>query len=156
MSKEHSFIDFNGDGTHRLMLCKIWDIEKPRVMFIGLNPSTANDDKDHATIRVVRNISKRHGYGGFYMMNLFTQITAFPEQLIPNSDHTITDIHINGMAENCKDIVFAWGNWKVGKQRGDEMIKRFPNALCLRRNKNGSPHHPLYLPKDIQLIPFNL
>ena len=30
-----------------------------------------------------------------------------------------------------------------------------PNLFCLQRNKNGTPHHPLYLSKDITPVPYN-
>ena len=67
--------------NYRYVLWRIWDNSKPKVMFIGLNPSTANEEIDDPTIRRVKSLAKNWGYGGVYMLNLFTYVTAYPEQL---------------------------------------------------------------------------
>lgn len=41
------------------------------------------------------------------------------------------------------------------KVQAQEVIKMFPNALCLGKNKDGSPKHPLYLKADTEFIKFN-
>jgi hypothetical protein len=48
----------------------IWDEEKPKVLFIMLNPSTADADVDDSTIRIVVNFSKPWGYSGILVGNL--------------------------------------------------------------------------------------
>ena len=75
---------FSIDRKHRYSLWRIWDAELPFVMFIGLNPSTANEDENDATIRSVERISKSNGYGGFYMMNCFAYISTDPKLLMHN------------------------------------------------------------------------
>lgn len=40
-------------------------------MFIGLNPSTADESKDDPTIRRCIRFAKDWGYGGLLMMNAF-------------------------------------------------------------------------------------
>ena len=50
-------------------------------MFIGLNPSTANEITNDPTIRRVQRFAFDWGYGGVYMMNLFAYITAYPKEL---------------------------------------------------------------------------
>ncbi|GAH84175.1 unnamed protein product, partial [marine sediment metagenome] len=42
---------FADERTHRLYLWRRWDKEKPWVMFIGLNPSTADESHDDPTVR---------------------------------------------------------------------------------------------------------
>lgn len=148
--------EFSRDGLCRFSLWRIWDESKPFVMFVGLNPSTANADRDDATIRRVRSIAKNIGYGGVYMCNCFSYISTNPKML---QGETLDAIMMNGqiisrIAEKCKDVIFAWGNFDIVRDRGvDKLLaERFPNALALHINKNGSPKHPLYCKTDIQPV----
>lgn len=78
-SEDNAF--FSSDRKHRIWLCRIWDSTKPRIMFIGLNPSTANETSNDPTIRRVKSMANSWGYGGVYMMNLFTFISTDPKKL---------------------------------------------------------------------------
>ncbi|HDR1569813.1 TPA: DUF1643 domain-containing protein, partial [Pasteurella multocida] len=62
---------FSDCGTYRYVLWRIWDTLLPRITFIGLNPSTADESNDDPTIRRCINFAKKWGYGGIYMVNLF-------------------------------------------------------------------------------------
>ncbi len=147
---------FSECGTHRYALWRIWDKSKPLVMFIGLNPSTANGETDDPTIESVIRLSKFNGYGGFYMMNCWSFIATEPKFL----DTTVGNIENVGWLENvadkCKDVVFAWGNFKIVKEhfRDSYFAKKFPDALCIIKNKNGSPGHPLFKKGTIKFIKY--
>lgn len=146
---------FSDCRKYRYALWRIWDEEKPMVVFIGLNPSTANETEDDPTIRKVKAISKNLGYGGFYMMNLFAIISSDPK-ILKNTVDCLGD-NDRWLNELCTgDIVFAWGNFKEAEERANEIIKRFIKAKALHINKNGSPKHPLYCKSDSILIPFVL
>lgn len=148
---------FSNDRKYRYCLWRIWDETKPLVMFIGLNPSQANEAKDDPTIKRVIAIAKHNGYGGFYMMNCWAFIATKPEDLKYNHmANKWNDSLIILTAGKCKDVVFAWGNFKIVTDMGrDKELKEvFPNALALCINKNGSPKHPLYCRADTTLIPF--
>jgi len=146
---------FDGTGQYRYSLWRIWDPDKPLVMFIGLNPSTADQENDDPTIRRVRNFAVSWGYGGVYMMNLFAYVTAYPDILkqaadpIRDNDKWLTDI-----SGKCQDIIFSWGAFSEAKQRAKEVIKMFPDALAISINKDGSPGHPLYLKSDLKPIKY--
>lgn len=146
MNRESGAI-FSANRKHRFALWRVWDNDKPKIMFIGLNPSTASENLNDPTIRRVKAFAKSWGYGGFYMMNLFPIVSSDPKilrsgdrRLIGNNDKWLTTI--GGM---CRDILFAWGNFKEAEQRAKEVCKLFPDAICLGVNKNGSPKHPLYV-----------
>ncbi len=47
------------DRRYRYRLTREWDQEKPKVLFIGLNPSTADEIEDDATIRRCIGFAKR-------------------------------------------------------------------------------------------------
>ena len=64
------FPKYNGakldaERTHRYYLYRIWNKELPLLAFIGLNPSTAAEEKNDPTINKIINITNFNGYGGF-------------------------------------------------------------------------------------------
>ena len=127
-------------------------------MFIGLNPSTANEKNNDNTITKVIKIAKNNGFGGVYMMNCWAYVSTDPKQLVynQNSNNRNNDTLVD-IASMCSEIVFAWGNFSIVKElsRDKELCEMFPNAKALHINKNGSPKHPLYCKDDTILIPFN-
>lgn len=148
---------FSDCRKYRYALWRIWDKRKPFIMFIGLNPSTANEHENDATIRSVERISINNGYGGFYMMNCFPFVSTNPKDLIAIADSP--EQHLNNtwlmeMKLKCSDVVFAWGNFDVVKdlKRDTELSEMFPKAKVLVKNKNGSPRHPLYVPSNVELV----
>lgn len=150
--------DFNGAefsecGRYRYGLWRKWDNDKPNIMFIGLNPSTATATMDDPTIRRVKRFAIDWGYGGVYMCNLFAYISPYPEDLMQLVD-TIgdNDKWLSYFATMCKDVLFAWGSFPAAKLRAEIVSKMFPSAVCLGINKNGTPKHPLYVPAKTKQI----
>jgi hypothetical protein len=155
---------FSEDRLYRYALWRIWNGDLPKVMFIGLNPSTANESTDDPTIKRVISISKNLGFGGVYMLNVFPLVSAYPEVLLDYFEtpfHDLSDDNndcwLSDISKRCNEIVFAWGNFKIVRERkrDSELLKRFPQAKALHINKNGSPKHPLYCKSDTQLVQFN-
>lgn len=133
----------------RYELHRIWDKEKPLAMFIGLNPSTANEIEPDPTIGRVEEFSRRWGFGGFYMMNLFAFVTAYPEELTNPYANTIeNDSWLYNIAKSCSTIYYVWGNFKFARERSKEILEKFPGGYAIIINKNGSPRHPLYIKGD--------
>jgi len=146
--KETRGATFSEDKQYRYSLWRIWDETKPLVMVIGLNPSTANADKNDNTINVLIIMLTHLGYGGFYMMNCWAYISTDPEKL---RDHRFNELICdwnNNMLTvtkaKCQEVIFAWGTFKIVKETGrdKELIEMFPNAKCFGKNADGSPFHP--------------
>lgn len=156
-NEEDNGATFSSDRKYRYALWRIWDKTKPLVMYIGLNPSTANETDSDNTITKVRKISIHNGFGGFYMMNCWAYISTDPKllQFNPMSDEW-NDNMITVISANCSEVVFAWGNFDIIRKRGrdKELIEMFPNAKALHINNNGSPKHPLYCKDQTIFIPF--
>jgi hypothetical protein len=110
---------------------------------------------DDPTIRRLIKFTKAEQFGGFYILNLFTYISTDPHNLLlaKNPMYMANDYIYEYQAKTDK-IVFMWGNNKVIKDRAKEVIDMFPGAYCFGKNKDGSPKHPLYLPKISKLILF--
>lgn len=145
---------FSCDRKYRYCLWRVWDETKPFVMFIGLNPSTANEFENDPTINSVCRLAKGNGYGGVYMMNCFAFVSTDPKLLMrnPMSDERNNDM-LTVIACKCQDVVFAWGNFDVVKATGRdiELCEMFPRALMIGVNKNGSPRHPLFISGETKL-----
>tara|TARA_Y100001935_G_scaffold201108_1_gene169475 strand:+ start:65 stop:526 length:462 start_codon:yes stop_codon:yes gene_type:complete len=140
------------DRKERFSLSRIWDIKQPKLLYIMLNPSIADDKKDDPTIKRLIFFTKKYRYGGFYVANLFTQITPYPKEL--NMDNHSKKKNLKIISELIKksdSIVYAWGNL-VGEPA--ELMKLIESPLCFGTNKNGTPKHPLYLRSDTKLQDF--
>jgi hypothetical protein len=152
----HSGAEFSVDRSCRFVLWRVWDASKPKVAFIGLNPSTANETEPDPTITRVINFAKAWGYGGVYMLNLFACVTSKPKEINRTLFTATNDAFIEQFASRSERVVFAWGAFQVdGKnERAAELIKMFPDAYCLKITKDGHPWHPLYVRGNIKPIQF--
>ena len=140
------------DRKERFSLSRIWDIKQPKLLYIMLNPSIADDKKDDPTIKRLIFFTKKYRYGGFYVANLFTQITPYPKEL--NMDNLSKKNNfkiINDLIKKSDSIVYAWGNL-VSEPR--ELLEIIDSPLCFGKNLNGTPKHPLYLPSNSKLLKF--
>lgn len=151
----NSGAQFSPDRMHRLKLWRIWDESLPLVMFVGLNPSTANENEADPTIRRVIGFAKSWGFGGVYMMNLFTFVTPYPEDLVKDDNESGNMARLVEVGDLCSRVILAWGNFPYAIQRGKKVSALFPEAHCLGLNKNGSPKHPLYQPANVVTQLFN-
>lgn len=123
------------------------------MVFIGLNPSTADAELDDQTIRKCRHFAKRFGYNGFIMVNLFafraTRPVDMKKALDPIGPDNDQWLRLILGADTLK--VAMWGNDGVFMDR-DRFVQGLGSELhCLGVNSNGTPKHPLYLPNETKL-----
>jgi hypothetical protein len=80
--------DFSECRRYRYALWRHWDWKGPEncVMFVGLNPSTADETKNDKTISNCVGFAKKWGYGGIYMLNLFAFRATDPKDMIVQED----------------------------------------------------------------------
>jgi hypothetical protein len=142
---------FTEDKVYRYSLSRVWDNSKPYVLFVGLNPSTADENKDDPTIRKCINYAKYWGYGGLRMANLFAFRATLPIDLKQaNKPVGIdNDRHIKSLSKGADMIVIAWGNDGSYLGRDKEVLKLIKSPMCLNINKSRQPSHPLYQKKII-------
>lgn len=148
---------FSDCKTFRYQLWRRWNLSRPMILIIGLNPSRANETYNDPTITRVINFARDMGYGGLFFGNLYAFRTPHPRELIENLDIAIgkeNNFHLKLMGGQSQKIVFAWGSWKFISVRSAEVKKLFHEAWCFGINKDGNPKHPLYLKKTAQLIRF--
>lgn len=156
MSFINKTANFSSCRKYRYSLSRIWDKQKKFVLFIGLNPSTADEGMDDPTIRRCSGYAQNWGYGGFMMVNLFAYRTTLPSNL-KKVKHPIgkdNDKYIVKLSKKADITVAAWGNNGNLYSRDKEVLSLVPNLKCLKVNKSGQPAHPLYLKKDLKLTKF--
>ena len=144
-------------------------------MFIGLNPSKANSVNNDKTLTRIINFSSRWNYKNIYVINLFGLISKFPSQLLKNKDPVgrNNDLIILKVLEfwrkniNC-DLWLGWGDKGKLYKRDRIVLKIIKDlseldskennysrrVLSLGVSKKGSPRHPLYMPNESCLKPF--
>ena len=143
--------DFSKCRKYRYTLWRFWDRSLPKVMFLGLNPSTADEIKNDPTVTRCINYAKLWGFGGMYMMNIFAFRTTYPVELKKAND-PIGKNNNSWIMKISKDVdkcIGAWGNDGNFMSRHETICKIIPELYCLKINQSGQPSHPLYLKSDI-------
>ena len=140
------------DGEYRWRLWRRWSEVEPMLLWVMLNPSTADGTQDDPTIRRCCSFARRWGYGGIVVCNLFALRSTDPKAVLRHPDPIgrENDDVISATAAECPDSVCAWGSHKSVTHRA-LVVRRLllqagnsPTHLGL--TKTGHPKHPLYLP----------
>jgi hypothetical protein len=126
--------------------------------WIGLNPSTADGTEDDPTIRRCVGFSKRFGFAGMVMLNLFAYRSTDPRGMLAQGVNAIgpdNDKHLIQWALACPVVVAAWGAPGVLLGR-DLQVQKMLGGVgcslhCLGKNNSGTPKHPLYLANETPL-----
>lgn len=147
---------FSPCRAYRYTLHRIWDRSVPPAMFIGLNPSTADEVKNDPTVRRCINYARRWGFGGLIMTNIFALRSTDPNGLTRINDPVgpRTDYWLKKSTLEAGIVVAAWGIWGQLKERGEHVRRMLPGLMCLGTTKAGDPRHPLYLRGDLKPRPY--
>jgi hypothetical protein len=153
------------DGRYRYMLWRRWDKTKPRLIFIMLNPSTADAEADDATIRLCMGRARRMGLGGIRVLNLVAFRATDPAQLDTVADPVGPENgryleRNSGMQtrEWYEPIIAAWGDGGLRKGLRRERWREALEILCgdygikldcLGVTHAGQPKHPLRISYDV-------
>jgi hypothetical protein len=153
--------EFSEDRVFRYTLERVWwpTPNQHQVAFIGLNPSTADEQQDDPTVRRCIRYAKKWGYSGMVMLNIFAIRGTDPRILRSPRDikGPLNDHHIARIIQRAETqlVIGCWGNWGELHGRGKDVIGLVKSA---RRQlyrlgpltKLGHPRHPLYLKGDLQ------
>lgn len=142
---------FSEDRKYRYALSRTWDFDKPAVMFVMLNPSTANENDNDPTVRRCIEFAKQWGYGTLHITNLFALVATDPKELATNDNPIGENNHsyIKEYGKKSKAVVFAWGANTLIKNAHLTVANMFPLAYCLQKTAKGAPQHPLYVKGDV-------
>lgn len=148
---------FSEDRSYRYALSRTWDRTKPFVLFVGLNPSTADENNDDPTIRRCINYAKSWGYGGLLMGNIFAFRATLPTDMKKATDPIgpENDKWLRKLSNASKITIGAWGNDGSFLNRSGDIFSILPKIYCLKVNSSGEPSHPLYLKSSLKPIVLN-
>jgi hypothetical protein len=128
-------------------------IKKPIIMFIMLNPSTANSENDDNTITRVINFTKSWGYGGVKVTNIYAFCSKYPKKLKkikdPIGEKNIYHIQNLIRNENFEKIIYAWG---YNKKEPKWLYELVHIPYCIDVSIKGFPKHPLRLNGKLQPV----
>lgn len=142
---------FSDCRKHRFMLERIWDENGGRCVFIGLNPSTADEQTDDPTVRRCIGFAQDWGYGRLWMLNLFSWRSTDPSMIVDSnlSARQENFWHLKNWSSGAGIVVAAWGTHSRLMDRGSLVRTMLQENGCVLHHlgltKGGHPKHPLYL-----------
>ena len=152
------------DRMYRYTLTRVWAEHKPRVAFIGLNPSTADESNLDPTLRRCLGFADSWGYGSLVMLNLFAFRATDPVVMrrarepvgeIVNGQQ-MNDVHLVNECRASEMVVACWGGRGHFKNRATEVRRLLAAELVplhyLKLTVTGQPWHPLYLSSDLKPV----
>jgi hypothetical protein len=126
-----------------------------KTAIIMVNPSTADAEKDDATIRKLKGFGKRNAWGDLIVGNLFAYRATDVGELATADDPVgpDNDEHLKRIVGAVERVIFAWGaSSKLPKRlRGrwkavDALVRSTGHVpYCLGTGGDGQPYHPLML-----------
>jgi hypothetical protein len=139
---------FSHDRRYRYLLWRRWSGSERLVLFIGLNPSTADETQDDPTIRRCRSFAESWSASGFMIANLFAYRATFPSDLRTEKSPVgnENDSWISAASGYAIRTIACWGNHGTHLGRAGEVLPLLVRPEYLRMTKTGQPSHPLYLP----------
>jgi len=138
--------------AHRYLLARTWEPGAPVVAWVMLNPSTGGAVTTDPTLTRCQGFSRRWGFGGMRVVNLFALRSPDPAALShhPSPVGDGNDEVIIAAVATAAMTVAAWGTHGRLAGRAREVTQALAATgvclHCLDRTADGSPRHPLYVP----------
>ncbi len=135
----------------------LFALKHERIVFVMLNPSTADWDTDDPTIRRCIGFAKREGAGAVEVVNLYALRSTEPKALIGHPDPVgpDNDDWIRRTVAGASLVIAAWGAFAYkrvpsGRSRAIEVLGLIREQCeagvhSLHTTRAGFPGHPLYL-----------
>lgn len=142
---------------YRYLLWRAWNPKLPRLLWILLNPSIADECVDDPTLRRILGFSQSFGFGGIEVVNLFALRSSDPRVLTMMVDPVgpENDSYIRESVGRTEKIVAAWGSFGRLYRRDHRILAQIDRPIyCLGITRDGDPRHPLYLRRDTPLCSF--
>jgi hypothetical protein len=145
---------FNDERTHRYLVKRVWNKDKPCIAVIMLAPCLSdNIVSDTTTNLVINNVARMEEYGGVHILNLYSMLTnklCFRFNSDEDLSHVENDDYIVKSARECSKVILAWGKTENTNQRIAEraakvieLLQPVADKLCQISDGTRSGLHPL-------------
>lgn len=144
------------EGLYRYMLWRRWGPE-PAMVWIMLNPSTADGDTDDHTVTCCIRFAQREGCGGIEVINLYALRATDPKMLglveDPEGPFNAAAWQLV-LGQEHGPVVGAWGSHNLQRLPKPKAFLQFreqlvrEGLLCLGTTQSGEPRHPSRLAND--------
>lgn len=145
--------DNNFDDTSRYILGTSG--AKPLIV-VGLNPSTANEEKPDMTISKVKGFIKRNNFDSFLMINLYPQRATNPDELDLEIDQKKHKMNLTQIIKRVSiyeeiNLLASWGEPITKRSFLTSCLNDLNNILKNQKvnwlmigdlTKSGHPRHP--------------
>jgi hypothetical protein len=139
------------------------------LIFLGLNPSTAEPKNLDQTLKSVERITIRNDFTSWVALNLYPQRATNPNEL-----HALCDrsLHRSNLKHIENVLMFAqpviWAAWGTGITKRPYLLDCLMDIYDVLTeydcswvtfglvSKDGHPHHPLYLRQDSEMKDFDI
>lgn len=156
--------NFSECRTYRYHLSQVWNPKRDNLIWLLLNPSTADEVQNDATVERCERRARMWGFGGVEIYNIFAYRATHPTDMKKHADPVgpDNDRWIKDFAKKSRvtTAIIAWGDHAKHGNRGEAVLNILrKNQACvsaLKINGSGHPSHPLYLGYDKQPFPFPL
>lgn len=157
-----------GDGCVRYSLANKGD--KPLIV-VGINPSTADEDKSDATMRRVMGFAERYGFDSFVMLNVYPLRATKPAALPQDCDAALHAANVREIINVVSShpgapILLAYGGNINSRKYLKPCLREIIEALKpygskyfqigAALNRDGSPKHPLMAPYSSAMTPCDI
>ena len=139
---------------YRYTLWRVWNPTQSALLFIGLNPSTADAFLPDPTVSRMRIRAEEYGFGGLIVCNIFairskhrSVMRSAEDPIGPENERAIWTSTMKASMVLC-----GWGTDGAHMDRGNILLQKLRlmeppiNLQCLGQTKTGHPMHPLYIP----------
>jgi len=81
------------------------------LLYVLLNPSTADENKEDPTLRRLIQFTMSNDYGGFYLANVYSLIATSPKEVYQSEkrNHPDHKKRVNSVFSKITTVVYAWG-----------------------------------------------
>lgn len=153
----------SSDGAYRIWLTRRLGLFGWRpIVFVMLNPSTADARIDDPTLRACIAFAEAWGGSILIVVNLFTLrspdpriLRKHPNPIGPEADLAI-ELAIEQVRGTSGMMVAGWGNDGAYMERSAEVRKMIAAAgvplYRLELNETGEPQHPLYVSRSTRPV----
>lgn len=152
---------FSACGAYRYLLEREWDAAGPRLVYVMLNPSTADETRNDPTIERCERRARSLGYGAMRAVNIFAFRATDPAELVMAREPEGPQ-NAAALEEACDwghMVLAAWGVHGTHLGQGgkvEAMLRRKARKLChFGLTRHGHPRHPLYVGYAIKPRPWS-